>query len=144
GLSGVYDDVQQRLLHQIDIYLRPQRLRADPGLEMNSLPLAVWFCHKRNLFDKRTQISLSQLQLDRTRKVDQSLHHAVEPLNLCVNNIQVSLRVHVRLIELVAQNLQMHNDRIDRILHLVSYSGSEFSDVGHATGNFDFALYLAD
>src|SRR5437764_4268790 len=142
GLRAVNDDVQERLLHQVHIHLRRQRLVGDLRLQMYAVPLAIRLCHKCDLLDQAAQVDIPQSEFDGASEVHQRLHYAVEALDFGGDYLQVTFRVGVRLFQFVPQNLEMHHNGINGILNFVRHAGGELAYIGQAAGDLDLAFNL--
>src|SRR5262249_26703264 len=72
-----------------------------------------------HVVEHASQIVFRQAQVDWPSEVHQCLHHAVESAYFTTDHIHVSARIRIELTELLPQDLQMHDDRVDRIFYFV-------------------------
>src|SRR5581483_143089 len=91
---------------------------------------------QRDLIEYQPQVGVVQMKVARTREVHQDLHHAVQAVDLAVNDVHMPAGVWVRLLQLVPEQLQMEHDGIDRVLDLVRHPSS------HAAAGRDTAREL--
>ena len=131
-----------RLLEQVGIDVGHQRRGghvADQGHVAGGELLGG---QRQHVADHRAQVLLAQLQFDRAGEVHQHLHHAVEAVNLRVDDLQVPHRRGAGLAQLGLQQFQVNHDGVDGVLHLVAHAGGEPADGRHAPRELQLRLDL--
>src|SRR5208337_1240916 len=96
------------------------------------------------IFQKAAQVDLFQVKVARPGEIHESLHDAIQPSNLAVNNVHVALSVGLLLGQLVAQQLQVQHDGVDGILDFVGDAAGEASAGGKAARHFDLVADALD
>src|SRR5690349_14221521 len=89
-----------------------------------------------------TQIHVLKVQVARPREVHQDLYDAIQAMDLVVDDVHVTASVGIDLLQLCLQQLQVQDDGVDRILHLVSHAASKATASGEATGSLDLVFNL--
>ena len=90
------------------------------------------------------KVLLLELQFDRAGEIDQGLHYPVEAVDLALNDVQMAQRAFIGAVELVTEQLQVHHDRIDRILDLVTNAGGQPADGRETARELQLTLDLPD
>src|ERR1035438_7044561 len=83
------------------------------------------------------------MKIARTREVDQSLHHTIETTNLAVDDVHMPLGVGFLVRQLVSQKLQVKDDGVDGILHLMSHAAREAPAGGKTARHLDLVANAA-
>ena len=90
-----------------------------------------------------SQINFFKPQLTRPGEVNQDLNDAIEAVNLVADDVHVTARVGINLVQFVLQKLQMQNDRVDRVLDFVGDAACGSCARGETTRQFQFRLQSA-
>ena len=142
GLGAVLNHIQRRLFQQVGVYIGYQRFRGHAADQDYVAGGKLRHGQRQHVADHRTQILLVELQFHRAGEVNQHLHHPVQAVNLCIDNLQVTDGRGASVTELVLEQFQMHHDGVDGIFHFVADAGGESADGRHAAREFQFRLDL--
>ena len=99
-------------------------------------------CQGKHIADDRTQVLLAELQFDRAGEIDQHLHHAIQTVNLHIDNLKVPYGRCAGPSQLGLEQLEVHNNGVDRVFDLVAHAGGQAANGGHAARKFQFRLDL--
>src|SRR5947208_357319 len=83
------------------------------------------------------------MQVARTSEVNQYLHNPVKAMNFAVDDIYVSRRVRIKLLQFISKQLQVENDGIDRILYLMGNATSHASAGRNTAREFNLIFNTA-
>ena len=70
------------------------------------------------------------MQFHRPCEVQKSFHHAIQPQNLARDNLHLRRDIGVLPRQFHARQLHVHQDRVQRILHLVRHPAGDLADGG--------------
>ena len=98
---------------------------------------------QRDVLEHAAEIHFHQMKFASPHEVNESLHHAVEPMNLAADDIHVTAGIRVELRELVLQELQVEHDGVDGILHFMSNAAGHASAGREAAGHLNFVADAA-
>jgi hypothetical protein len=143
GLCPVKHHVEESLFQQVGVDPAQDGPRRRLALDGDAARLEFGGSQPQHAGDDRPQILILELELDWTGKVDQRLHDAIEAANFALDDVEMPQGVAAG-VDLVPEQLQMDNDGVDGILHLVTDSRREAADRSHTPRNFELALNLAD
>ena len=111
-----------------------------PSLQLHISRRQLFVSQGQHIADHGAQILFPQPQFHRPREIHQRLHHAIQPVNLRIDNIQVPCRRCLLWTQLVLQQLKMHHDGVDWILDFMSYTRGQPANRSHAPRKLQFRL----
>src|SRR5215467_10019481 len=83
---------------------------------------------QRDVVQHKPEVGFFQVQVSGAGEVHQNLDHAIQTMDLAIDNVYMAVCVRVELLQFVAQQLQVKHDSVNRVLNFVCHSA------GHATG----------
>ncbi len=92
GLRPILNHIERRLFQQVGIHVCHQWIGRKRALQRHVTGGQLFSRQGQNVAEHLAQILFSQLQFHRTREVHQSLHDAVEAMNLGVDHLKVTRR----------------------------------------------------
>src|SRR5215468_11369897 len=87
---------------------------------MDLVLLGIGRGKSHNLPYHGAQVMIREPKLQRTSEVDQSLYHTIEPADFVADDIHMPHRRRIGSVQFITQELQMHDDGVNRILDLMS------------------------
>src|SRR6202008_3373737 len=124
-LNPVDDDVENGLLHQVDINFDGQTLLRHVKIDGNTVLPGIGSGQLDHVFQQPTEVDFLEVKVARSGEVDQRLYDAIQTPNFAVDDVHVAARVGLLLGQFVLQQLQMEYDRIDGIFHFVGHAAGE-------------------
>ncbi len=127
GLNAIDHDIQNGLLHQINVNLDRQPLLRQMALDGHAVLLGVGSSQLRHIFHQSAQVDFFEVKIARPGEIHQRLHDAIQAADFGVDDVHVAARIGLLVRQFVLQKLQVQHDGVDRILHLVRHAASETS-----------------
>src|SRR5271165_1260309 len=143
GLHAIEHDVEDGLLHQINVDLNGQPLFRHMALDGDAMLLGVRGGELGDLFHQAAQVDLFQVEIAGAGEIDEGLHHAIQAADFAVDNVHVTASVGLLLGQFVAQQLQVEHDGVDGIFHLVGHAPGEAPAGGEAARHLNLVANAA-
>src|SRR4029077_10931719 len=83
------------------------------------------------------------MKISRTGEIHQCLHDTIEAADFAVNDVHVTPGIRFLFRQLVPQELQMKDDSVDGVLHLMGHSPGKASARGKTARHFDLIANAA-
>src|SRR5882724_4315821 len=84
------------------------------------------------------------MQFNGASEIDQDLYHPVEAMNFAADDVDMSRSIGLELGQLVAQVLQVKNNRVDGVFDFVGHARRQSSNRSKASRKLDLVFNLAD
>src|SRR5882762_491475 len=124
-LYAVDHDVQNGLLHEVGVHLYVKGLIRKVPDQGHAMLFGIGGGQQGHVFQQAAHVHLLELKIARAGEVDQDLHDPIEPVNFASDDVHVPASTGVDLLQLVLQKVQVQDDGVNGILHLVRHTSSE-------------------
>ena len=144
GLRAILNDVEHGLLQQVSIHIRNQWFGGYAADQRDPAHGQLVRSQREDVADDRAKVLLSELHLHRPcDSTHQRLHHAVQAAGSPRRLRPGAWWQVLRFAQLRLEKLQMHDNRVDRVLDLMAYSRGEPADGCHAPRELKLRLEFA-